>query len=69
MAGQLYHRRRPTEQHQHIVCWGGQVLLDHVSSHEAPAVGPTCKIGRGGHMLQSHISNKMHIIGKTLKES
>ena len=46
VAGQLHHRGWPTEQQQHIVPWGGQVLLDHVGRHKALAVGPICT-GRG----------------------
>ena len=41
VAGQLHHWGRPTEQQQHIVPRGGQVLLDHVRCHKALAVGPT----------------------------
>lgn len=42
MAGQLHHWGRPTEKQQHVVPWGRQVLLDHVRSHKALAVGPIC---------------------------
>lgn len=41
VAGQLHHRRWPTEQQQHIIARRWQVLPDHLSSHKALAVVPT----------------------------
>lgn len=41
VAGQLHHGGWPTQQQQqHILCWGRQVLLDHVGRHKTLAVGP-----------------------------
>lgn len=55
MAGQLHHRGWPTEQQQHVVPWGGQMLLDHVSRHKALAVGPVCSTEeRREQTLQTH---------------
>lgn len=40
VAGQLHHWGWPAEQKQDVILWGRQVFLDHVSCHEALAVGP-----------------------------
>ena len=42
MAGQLHHGGWPTQQQQHVLCWGRQVLPDHVGRHKTLAVGPIC---------------------------
>lgn len=55
VAGQLHHWGRPTEKQQHVVPRGRQVLLDHVRSHKALAVGPICSgEERREQSLQTH---------------